>query len=91
MATEIIGSDLSEQKIWYSLKYNSQMLVAVEGDMDVRIVFKVNYEHMYWYAGCNNGPRKRAQKTGAECEGGTQTCEHVVVCTASGMNGDATV
>ncbi|KAJ8440407.1 hypothetical protein Cgig2_017640 [Carnegiea gigantea] len=41
MATEIIGSDLSEQKIWYSLKYDSQILVAVEGDMDVRIVFKI--------------------------------------------------
>ena len=91
MATEIIGSNLSEQKIWYNLKYDSQMLVTVEGDMDVRIVFKVNYEHVYWYAVYNNGPRKRAQKTGAACERGTHTFEHVVVCATSGTNGDATM
>ncbi|KAJ8446759.1 LOW QUALITY PROTEIN: hypothetical protein Cgig2_000770 [Carnegiea gigantea] len=30
---------------WYKLKYSRQMLTAVEGNMDMRIVFKENDEH----------------------------------------------
>jgi len=30
MVTEITGSDLSEHKLWYSLKYDRQILMTVE-------------------------------------------------------------
>ena len=45
--TEITGNELSEHKIWYNLKYDLQMLMAVEGNVDVRMVFKGNDEHRY--------------------------------------------
>ncbi|KAJ8420184.1 LOW QUALITY PROTEIN: hypothetical protein Cgig2_013364 [Carnegiea gigantea] len=63
MMKEITGSDLSEQKLWYSLKYDTQMLTAVEGDTDVRIIFKGNDEHDYLYVGGNIGLMRRAQKS----------------------------
>jgi len=34
------------------------MLMAVEGNVDVRMVFKGNDEHGYLYVG-SNGPRRR--------------------------------
>ena len=36
----ITGTDLSEDKLWYNLKYNRQILMEVEGDTDVRMIFK---------------------------------------------------
>ena len=51
MLKEIIRSDLLEQKIWYSLKYDRQMLMELEGDMDMSMMFKGNDEHSYLYVG----------------------------------------
>ncbi|KAJ8437374.1 LOW QUALITY PROTEIN: hypothetical protein Cgig2_020393 [Carnegiea gigantea] len=45
MVREMIGSDMSEEKLWYSLKYDREMLVAVEGDNHVQVIFKGNNEH----------------------------------------------
>ena len=42
MVKEIVGSDKSEQKVWYRLKYNQQMLMPIDGDMDVSMIFKEN-------------------------------------------------
>ena len=35
-----ISSSLSKKKVSYSLKYSRKMLMLVEGDMDVRLIFK---------------------------------------------------
>ncbi|KAJ8431273.1 hypothetical protein Cgig2_011126 [Carnegiea gigantea] len=32
------GGDLPEQKIWYSLKYDKQILMTLEGDMDMSMI-----------------------------------------------------
>ena len=42
MVKETVGGDKSEQKVWYRLKYNQQMLMPIEGDMDVSMIFKEN-------------------------------------------------
>ena len=55
---EVVGSGLSEHKVRYSLKYARQMLIIVEGDMDVRIIFKGNNEHGYLCVGGNGGLRR---------------------------------
>ncbi|KAJ8447480.1 hypothetical protein Cgig2_019474 [Carnegiea gigantea] len=59
MVREMIGSDMSEEKLWYSLKYDKEMLVGVEGDNDVHVFFKGNDEHGYMYVAGNAGPVKR--------------------------------
>ena len=43
--TGIRGCDLRDGKLWYSLKYDWQMLMAIEGDVDVRMILKGNDEH----------------------------------------------
>ncbi|KAJ8447033.1 hypothetical protein Cgig2_033602 [Carnegiea gigantea] len=35
-------SDMSEEKLWYSLKYKREMLVTIEVDSDVEVIFKGN-------------------------------------------------
>ena len=50
---EVVGSNLSEYKVWYSLNYNRQMLIAMEGDTDVKL--KGNDEHGYLCVGDNDG------------------------------------
>ena len=42
MVKETVGSDKSEQKVWYRLKCNQEMLMPIEGDMDVSMIFKEN-------------------------------------------------
>jgi len=37
--------------MWYSLKYDRNMIMTMEGDMDVRIMFKRNDELGYLYLG----------------------------------------
>ncbi|KAJ8444749.1 hypothetical protein Cgig2_033757 [Carnegiea gigantea] len=63
LATGIRGSDLRDGKLWYSLKYDRQMLMAIEGDMDVRMILKGNDEHGGWVpqrGGCvANHPQSR--------------------------------
>ncbi|KAJ8446366.1 LOW QUALITY PROTEIN: hypothetical protein Cgig2_019259 [Carnegiea gigantea] len=50
MVTEISGNELSEQKVWFSLKYDRGLVMALEGDADVRMFFKGNDEHGYFCA-----------------------------------------
>ncbi|KAJ8434108.1 hypothetical protein Cgig2_005787 [Carnegiea gigantea] len=69
MVREMIGSDMSEEKLWYSLKYDREMLVAVEGDSDVKAIFKGNDEHGYMYIARNGGPVRRAHERATVCEG----------------------
>jgi len=68
---ETIGGDLLEQKVWYNLKYNMQILMDVERDMNVRMMFKENDEHGYLYVGSNDGPRRRAWKGVTSCKRGS--------------------
>jgi len=60
MVREMTGSDMSEEKLWYSLKYDREMLVAVEGDSDVKVIFKGNDENGYMYVAGNGVPVRRA-------------------------------
>ncbi|KAJ8436084.1 hypothetical protein Cgig2_000986 [Carnegiea gigantea] len=69
MVKEIRGADMSEEKLWYSLKYDREMLVAVEGDNDVKIIFKGNDEHGYLYVARNGGPMRQARESVAICTG----------------------
>ncbi|KAJ8438029.1 hypothetical protein Cgig2_030010 [Carnegiea gigantea] len=48
LVTGIRGSDLHEGKLW--LKYDRQMLMAIEGDVDVRMILKENDDHGHFYA-----------------------------------------
>ncbi|KAJ8450566.1 hypothetical protein Cgig2_020203 [Carnegiea gigantea] len=82
MVREMTGSDMSDEKLWYSLKYDRKMLVAVEGDSDVKVIFKGNNEHRYMYVAGNSGPVKRAQdraaqlvRSGRKCDDGVEVGE----------------
>ncbi|KAJ8422072.1 hypothetical protein Cgig2_000322 [Carnegiea gigantea] len=81
MMTEMAGSDLFVQKLCYSLKYDQQMSMAVEGGG--------NEEHGYSYVSWNDGLRRRAQRTSATSEGRMHTCGHGVVYTITKRNDDA--
>ncbi|KAJ8447332.1 LOW QUALITY PROTEIN: hypothetical protein Cgig2_013109 [Carnegiea gigantea] len=56
----IRGSDLREGKLWYGLKYDRQMSMAIEGDVDVRMILKGNDEHGHLYVGGKEGPKRLA-------------------------------
>ncbi|KAJ8446385.1 hypothetical protein Cgig2_019278 [Carnegiea gigantea] len=60
MMRKIIGSDI--------LKYDREMLVAVEVDSDVEVIFKGNDERGYIYVAGNAGPMRREHARGAVCE-----------------------
>ncbi|KAJ8435246.1 hypothetical protein Cgig2_005298 [Carnegiea gigantea] len=75
MVREITGTDMSKKKLWYSLKYDREMLVVVEGDSDVKVIFKGNDKHGYLYVAGNSGPMRRAQESTTICEGGVRDCD----------------
>ena len=60
MLREMIGSDMLEEKLWYSLKYDREMLMAIEGDSNMKVIFKGNDEHGHMYVTENGGPVRRA-------------------------------
>jgi len=60
MVIEIASNDLSEQKFWYTLKYDREMAMAIEGNADVRMFLKRNDKHRYFYVGDSNGSKRRA-------------------------------
>ncbi|KAJ8420118.1 hypothetical protein Cgig2_032310 [Carnegiea gigantea] len=74
MVREMTASDMLEEKLWYSLKYDREMLVAVEGDSDMKVIFKGNDEHGCMYVAGNGGPVRRAQERGAFCKGRVRDC-----------------
>ncbi|KAJ8437783.1 hypothetical protein Cgig2_024087 [Carnegiea gigantea] len=45
-----------------NLKYDRGMVMAVEGDADVRMFLKGNDEHLYFYGGESDGPKRRTEK-----------------------------
>ncbi|KAJ8426145.1 hypothetical protein Cgig2_032836 [Carnegiea gigantea] len=65
---EMTESDMSEEKLWYSLKYDREMLVAVEGDNDVQVIFKGSDEHNCMYVVENAGPVRRPYARAAVCK-----------------------
>ncbi|KAJ8437780.1 hypothetical protein Cgig2_024084 [Carnegiea gigantea] len=73
IVSEVTGNDLTVHKLWYSLKYDRQMVMAVEGDADVRMFLKGNDEHRYFYVGESDGPKRRAEKVGVSREGRTRS------------------
>ncbi|KAJ8443291.1 hypothetical protein Cgig2_015769 [Carnegiea gigantea] len=77
--SQIIGIELTVQKLWYSLKYDWGMVMELEGDGDVRMFMKGNDEHGYLYVGESNGLKRRTVKA-------TQTCEEGVVHVRSGRD-----
>ena len=74
MVWEMTGSGMSEEKLWYCLKYDKGMLVAVDGDSDLKVIFKGNDEHGYMYVAGNDGPVRRAQERGVVYEGRVRDC-----------------
>jgi len=75
MVFEVTGNNLTVQKLWYSLKYDRRMVVAVEANSDVRMFLKGNDEHRYFYVGESDGPKRHAEKVGASREGRMRSCE----------------
>ena len=55
MVKEATGTNMLEKKLWYSLKYDREMLPAVEWDTDVKMTFKGNDERDYLHVGGNKG------------------------------------
>jgi len=51
MVRETIGDGVQVGRLCYSLKYNRNMIMAVDGNMDVRMIFIENDEHGYLYVG----------------------------------------
>jgi len=49
MVCKTVGPGVEVDRIWYSLKYDRNMKIAMEGDSDVRMMFKGNNEHGYVY------------------------------------------
>ena len=88
MVTEISENELCEQKMWFSLKYDRGLAMALEGDVDVRMFFKGNDEHGYFYVGDNNGPRRRPEQACVAHVGRTRSCQQGVVYVRSGADGN---
>ncbi|KAJ8436214.1 hypothetical protein Cgig2_006901 [Carnegiea gigantea] len=58
-------SDDGRQQQVECLKYDRGMVMAVEGDANVRMFLKGNEEYEYFYEGDSDGPKRRAQKASA--------------------------
>ena len=62
MVKETVGGGVEVDRIWYSLKYDRNMIMAVEGDMDVKMMLKGNDEHGYVYVGNKESVVPRVRK-----------------------------
>ena len=62
MVRETVGVGVEVDRMWHSLKYNGNMIMAVEGDMDVRMTFKRNDEHSYAYVSHKENVVPRVRK-----------------------------
>ncbi|KAJ8428661.1 hypothetical protein Cgig2_006282 [Carnegiea gigantea] len=89
--TEITGNNLTQQKLWYSLKYDQGMVMAVEGDANVRMFLKGNDKHGSFYVAESDGLKRHAQKASASCAGRTQSCDHGAVYGRSRRDRDHSV
>ncbi|KAJ8427958.1 hypothetical protein Cgig2_023253 [Carnegiea gigantea] len=68
MMRKMTGSNISEEKLWYNLKYDREMLVVVEVDSDAGVIFKGNDKHGYIYLARNAGPVRREHARAAVCK-----------------------
>ncbi|KAJ8435830.1 LOW QUALITY PROTEIN: hypothetical protein Cgig2_009107 [Carnegiea gigantea] len=55
MVRKMTGSDISEEKL---CTYDREMLVGIEGDSDVKVIFKGNDEHGYMYVARNSSSER---------------------------------
>ncbi|KAJ8438541.1 LOW QUALITY PROTEIN: hypothetical protein Cgig2_024630 [Carnegiea gigantea] len=60
--------------------------MALEGDMDMSMIFKGNEEHGYLYVGGKEGSMRRAQNGITVREGRVESSNDVMVCGTSGGN-----
>ena len=88
VVTELSGIELSERKVWYNLKYDRELVMALEGEADVRMFFKGNEEHGYLFVGDSNGRRRRQEQPCAARGGETHTCYKHKACVDSGVEGN---
>jgi len=54
-----VGDDVYVERLWYSLKYDRNMMMAVEGGTYVRMIFKGNDKHGYLYVNGKDSLRHR--------------------------------
>jgi len=64
-----IGDSVQAKRLWYSLNYNINIIMAVEGDMDVRMMFKGYDERRYLYVGGKDNLGHRLSKGGEQLRG----------------------
>ena len=88
VVTELSGIELSERKVWYSLKYDRGLAMALEGEADVRMFFKGNEEHGYLFVGDSHGPRRRQEQRCAARGGEMHTCYKHVACVDNSAEGN---
>ena len=77
LVRETVGDGVIVERMWHSLKYDRNMIMAMDEDTDVRMMFKGNAEHGYVYVsgkdslvcGVNNAVSARAGETGSADEG----------------------
>ena len=87
MVKEVIGINMLKRRVWYSLKYDREMLLPIEGDTDVQMMFKGNDEYGYLFVGGKDGPLQQEQAGVAICEGRVRRGDDGNACCRSGRNG----
>ena len=88
MVQEIVGAGVQVDRLWYSLKYDRNMIMAVEGDTDVRMIFKGNDEHGYVYVRNKNSLVWRVSKAVSATTGETGATDDGTQGGTSGRQGD---
>ena len=77
LVRKTVGDCVVVKRLWYSLKYDRHMIMVVDGDMHVRMMFKGNDAYGYVYVsgkdsllhGVSNAIGARAGETGAVDQG----------------------
>ncbi|KAJ8419354.1 hypothetical protein Cgig2_016510 [Carnegiea gigantea] len=90
MVREMTGTDMSEKKLWYSLKCDKEMFVAVEGDSDVNVIFEGNNKHDYLYVAGNGSPVRQAQESATQLARTGRKCNYGVEVGEEGGNEETT-
>jgi len=70
MVQGTVGDGVQVEGLWYSLKYDINMIMTVERDMDVRMMLKRNNEHEYLYVGGKNSLGHHVSKGEGQLQGG---------------------
>ena len=83
-----IGNGVQMDRLSYNLKYNRNMIMAVEGDMDMGMMFKENDEHEYSYVGGKDSLVRRVSKGGGATARETSATNEGRRCGTSGRRSD---